>query len=150
MYDAFAADLEKENAEESVEQKAFEALMATKKAELNTLQATQEHHEVNKAAKEKAEAQNQQLRDDEEAQLEADEKFFDETKKACQMKAREWSERSRLRTEELQGMRKAVHILSSPSAQATFVNATTTLLQTSSLHSSLQTMGEHARVQAFQ
>ena len=50
MYDAFAADLEKANAEESVEQGAFVELMATKKAELKTLRATLEHHEVNKAS----------------------------------------------------------------------------------------------------
>merc|ERR1712032_488621 len=34
MYDAFTASLEKSNAEESEKQKGFEALMKTKKAEL--------------------------------------------------------------------------------------------------------------------
>lgn len=140
MYDAFAADLEKSNAEESEEQKAFTELMNTKKAELKTLQATLQHHTVNKASKEKEEAQTQQLRDDNQEQQAADEKFFDETKAACQTKARQWSERSRLRTEEQQGMQKAIQILSSPAAQATFVNSTTTLLQVSS--------SDHVRVQS--
>merc|ERR1719235_2844406 len=85
---------------------------------------------VDKAAKTKEEAQSQQARDDEEAQLEADETFFDETKAACATKAGEWNERTRLRTEELQGMRKAIQVLSSPSAQATFEASGTTLLQT--------------------
>merc|ERR1719337_55810 len=40
MYDAFTADLEKANADEAGQQKAFEALMATKQRELATLQAT--------------------------------------------------------------------------------------------------------------
>jgi hypothetical protein len=138
MYDAFAADLEKSNAEEAVEQKAFQELMSTKKMELKTLQATLGHHELNKANKEKEEAATQQLRDDTEAQVEADETFFDETKAACQTKARQWSERSRLRFEELQGMNKAIGILSSPEAQATFKNSTTTfflqLQSSSSMH----------------
>merc|ERR1719487_817712 len=150
MYDSFAADLEKDNAEESVAQKAFEALMATKKAELKTLQATLEHHEVSKASKEKEEATTQQLRDDTQAQLDADEKFFAETKKGCQSKATEWSARTRLRTEELQGMQKAIQILSSPEAQKIFVNATTTLLQVSASGSRSKKIIQVARTRAFQ
>jgi len=130
MYDAFTGDLEKANAEEAEEQKSFEELMATKKAELTTLEATLERHTLDKAEKTKEEAQSQQARDDEEAQLEADEKFFDETKGACTTKAGEWNERARLRTEELHGMRKAVQVLSSPDAKATFGSSFTTLLQT--------------------
>jgi len=129
MYDAFAGDLEKENAEESEQEKAFRALMATKKAELATLQATLERHTLDKASKTKLEAESQQARDDEEAQLAADEQFFEETKQGCKGKATEWNERSRLRTEELQGMGKAVEILNG--GAATFVNATTTFIQKS-------------------
>merc|ERR1719160_1303606 len=116
MYNSFTGDLEKANAEEAEAQKSFEALMATKKTELATLQATLERHTLDKATKTKEEASSQQARDDEEAQLQADEKFFDETKAACQTKAGEWNERARLRTEELQGMGKAIEILSSPEA----------------------------------
>ena len=54
------------------------------------------------------------------AQLEADEKFFEDTKQACQTKATEWSVRTRLRTEELNGMQVAIKILSSPDAKKTF------------------------------
>ena len=39
MYDAMTADLEKDNAEEAESQKGFEALMATKKEERETLEA---------------------------------------------------------------------------------------------------------------
>lgn len=39
MYDAFIADLEKDNAEEVESQKSFEELMATKAQELATLEA---------------------------------------------------------------------------------------------------------------
>ena len=102
---------------------------------------------VNKASKQKQEAQTQQLRDDEQAQLAADETFFAETKAACQSKATQWAERTRLRTEELQGMRKAIDILTSQSAQKTFVNATTTLLQVSSVGAHHR--GQEARTNAI-
>ena len=40
MYDAFTADLEKDNAAEAEAQKSFEEIMATKRQELATLEAT--------------------------------------------------------------------------------------------------------------
>merc|ERR1719201_1499361 len=53
MYDAFTADLEKDNAEEAEAQKSFEEIMATKKQELATLEATLQKQETDKAAKTK-------------------------------------------------------------------------------------------------
>merc|ERR1712087_902874 len=50
-------------------------------------------------------------------------------KAACKVKASEWSERTRLRTEELHGIAKAIQIMTSPEAQQIFENATTTFLQ---------------------
>ncbi len=47
-------------------------------------------------------------RDDTTAQLAADEKFFEDTKAAAEVKATEWSTRTRLRTEELAGMEGAI------------------------------------------
>eukprot|EP00928_Gymnodinium_smaydae_P019355 TRINITY_DN1740_c0_g1_i7.p1 TRINITY_DN1740_c0_g1~~TRINITY_DN1740_c0_g1_i7.p1 ORF type:complete len:705 (-),score=226.61 TRINITY_DN1740_c0_g1_i7:106-2220(-) len=132
MYDAFVADLEKTNAEESEQEKSFQELMETKKMELATLQKTHEQHSLDKAMKKTHETESKQLLDDEVAKLEADDAFFAETKKACKDKATEWSERSRLRTEELQGMNKAMQILSSGSAKETFTNSSSSFLQTSS------------------
>merc|ERR1719331_1028914 len=51
MYDAFTASLEKANAEEADQQKAYEAFMDTKKKELATLQLTLEKEELDKAEK---------------------------------------------------------------------------------------------------
>merc|ERR1712232_265394 len=132
MYDAFAADLEKDNAEEAEQEKAFRALMATKKQEEATLQATLLVQTQAEADKNKQAAESNQLRDDTQAQLKADETFFAETKDACKLKATEWASRTRLRTEELQGMHKAIEILSSPDSQATFSSSATTLLQVKS------------------
>merc|ERR1719428_2319571 len=101
MYDSFAADLEKANAEEDERQKAFEELMATKKQEQETLEATLEKQEHDSAKKTKELSDSKINRDDTEAQLKADEVFFEDTKSGCKSKAGEWAERSRLRTEEL-------------------------------------------------
>jgi len=131
MYDAFTMDIEKDNAEESDAQKSYEELMATKRSEQATLEATLETQEGDHASKTKALADSEALLDDTKKQLKEDEAFFEATKETCQMKAAEWSERSRLRTEELMGMGKAIEIMSGPEAQAIFTNATTTFVQLS-------------------
>merc|ERR1719191_2124730 len=92
-------------------QKAYEELMATKKAEHETLTATLETKTKEHAAAEKQLADDKVLLQDTKAQLEIDEKFFADTKASCKAKAAEWAEQTRLRTEELQGMMKAIEIL---------------------------------------
>jgi len=133
MYDAFTGDLEKDNAAEAESQKSFETLMATKKEELATLEATKQNQETDQASKTKKLKESQVLKDDTVDQLEADEAFFADTKETCQTKATEWSIRTRLRTEELAGMNEAIKILSSGDAKKTFKSATTTFLQLSSI-----------------
>merc|ERR1719160_222614 len=132
MYDSFTANLEKANAEEADKQKAFEELMATKKAEHATLQATLEARTQEHADAEKLLADDKVLLADTKAQLEADEKFFEETKASCKAKAAEWAERTRLRTEELNGIQRGIAILEG--GADTFKGAYTTLLQLSSAH----------------
>jgi len=132
LYDSFAASLEKANGEESDQQKAFEELMATKKEELETLEATLEKHETDHAAKSKTLAESKQIRDYTMAQLKADEIFFQDTKDSCKALAVDWATRSRLRTEELQGIAKGLEILNSPEAQAIFSASSSTLLQVDS------------------
>jgi hypothetical protein len=128
MYDSFSTDLERSNAEESVKQKSFEELMATKKAELKTLQETLELHTYDEAQKTKKVAESKSQLDDAKFQLKSDETFFAESKAGCKAKAAAWAQRTRLRTEELQSFSKAIEILSSDSATKTFQNATTTML----------------------
>jgi len=129
MYDSFSADLEKANAEEGEKQKAFEELMATKMAEFETLSATLEAKTGEHAAAEKTLAEDRTLLADTTAQLEKDEEFFAATKDSCKAKAAEWAERTRLITEELQGMAKAVEILEG--GAKTFESAHTTFIQLS-------------------
>ena len=56
-------------------------------------------------------------------QMKEDTKFFDETKVACKTNADHWSERTRLRTEELAGINKALELLTSEDARAPFNKA---------------------------
>eukprot|EP00446_Apocalathium_sp_SHHI-4_P035944 CAMPEP_0177323826 /NCGR_PEP_ID=MMETSP0368-20130122/16951_1 /TAXON_ID=447022 ORGANISM="Scrippsiella hangoei-like, Strain SHHI-4" /NCGR_SAMPLE_ID=MMETSP0368 /ASSEMBLY_ACC=CAM_ASM_000363 /LENGTH=718 /DNA_ID=CAMNT_0018783621 /DNA_START=74 /DNA_END=2230 /DNA_ORIENTATION=+ len=133
MYDTFTGDLEKANAEEADSQKAFEELMATKQKELETLQATLEQQKADDASKLKKLAESEELQDNTKTQLEADEKFFAETKDGCKVKATEWNDRSRLRTMELQGVSKAVEILTNEDAQKIFQASTSTFVQLSAI-----------------
>jgi len=144
MYDTFLGDLEKSNADEAEAQKSHEELMATKKQELETLQATLESQEMDEATKNKALADSQALLDDTKTKLEADEKLFEDVKAGCKLKAEEWSERTHLRTMELQGVAEAIRILTSEDSRDTFQNAVTTLVQVSSKRSLGSTSAELA------
>jgi len=143
MYDAFTGNLEKSNAEEANKQKAFEDLMETKKLEEKTLAATLQRSEKDSAEKTKQLADSKSTLDDTKEQLEADDKFFEETKESCKNKAQAWAERTRLRAEELQGMTTAVAILSSDDAKKTFKGATTTFLQLAATPSKANTAYDH-------
>mmetsp|Transcript_121384 Transcript_121384/g.339911 ORF Transcript_121384/g.339911 Transcript_121384/m.339911 type:complete len:468 (+) Transcript_121384:1-1404(+) len=131
MYDTFLGDLEKDNADEAEAQKAFEELMATKKQELETLQATLESQEMDEATKTKALADSNALLDDTKVKLEADEKLFEEVKAGCKHKAEEWSERTHLRTMELTGVGEAIHILTNEDSRDVFQRSVTTFVQVS-------------------
>jgi len=79
------------------------------------------------ASKNKRLSESEVLLDDTNTDVDNDEKFFDETKEACQAKATEWSVRTRLRTEELNGFDTAIKILSD--GKKTFKSSTSTFLQ---------------------
>jgi len=132
MYEAFTTSLEKANGEEADKQKAFEELMATNNKELETMELSLEKEELDQSDKRKKLADAKVDLDDTKAQLNADEFFFAETKTSCKIKAQEWSERSRLRTEELNGIRMGIKLLSSEISEAVFSRATTSLLQLTS------------------
>jgi len=149
MYDGFASDLEKDNADEAAKQKSHEELMATKKSELATLETTLENTELSAASATKTLADSKQTLDDTKETLSADETFFTDSKESCQMKAGMWAERTRLRTEELSGMAQAIAIMSSPEAKKTFSGATTTLLIQLSSVSEGDRLKAYGRVQAL-
>merc|ERR1719171_2229655 len=123
MYDTFAADLEKANQEESNAQKGFEEVIAKKTAKVKTLEGMVTDKSAQKAEKSTQLAENEELLEATQIQLKEDEEFFETARKSCKEKSDSWDERGRLRTEELSGINKALEILTSDDARATFQSA---------------------------
>merc|ERR1719316_7034 len=61
--------------------------------------------------------------DDTSNQLEADVKFFDVTKEACKEKTDDWKIRHELRVDEIDGVKEALKILTSPEAKKLFAKS---------------------------
>jgi len=76
-----------------------------------------------KAEKQQQLAENEELLEATQIQLKEDEEFFETARQSCKDKSDAWDERSRLRTEELSGINKALEILTSDDARATFQSA---------------------------
>jgi len=133
MYDTFMTDLEKANHGEATSQKSHEELMGTKQQELSTLEATLRQQKVDLGAKSVELAESGERRDETKEQIASDEKLFDEVKSGCKDQASTWSERVRLRTEELAGVGQAIGILSHQDSLEVFANSTTTFLQVASV-----------------
>jgi hypothetical protein len=129
MKDDMEKDLETSAEEEAAAAEAHAKLMETKRSDLALLEATLVKTKKNQGEDTMQLAEDQEERSETQLQLKADEKFFDETKKNCQAKAEMWSGRSRSRTEELAAIDEAIGILTSPEAQATFANSSSTLIQ---------------------
>jgi len=138
MYDSFTGDLESKNADQSMRQKNYEELTETKNGELNTLKATLQKKKQTLGDDTKTMTDSSIERDETQAQLKADTKFFELTKSSCKSQADAWAGRSRLRTEELAGINQAVGILTSDEAKATFGRATSMLLQSAPAASTAQ------------
>jgi len=123
MYDTLAQNLERATQVEATRFKNFESVLAVTAKDLATLASTKTKKELEKADAEKVLSDAQQNHDDTKAELEASVALFDDTKKVCTSKSIEWSERVRARTEELQGIEKALEILGSDDAKALFNKA---------------------------
>jgi len=132
MYDSFVSDLEKSNAEEATKVKSFQDYTTTKEAEENTMKSNLDMQKDEKAKKSKDLADSKEDRDETMEQQKADEAFFEDAKESCKETAVAWSERSRLRTEELVGFREALGILTGPEAMKIFSRSQVTLVQISS------------------
>merc|ERR1719460_1850858 len=129
MYDTFSADLEKSNSEESAKQKGFEDLMAEKQQQIADWTAQVTDKEGQKAEKSTMLSENEELLAATQAQLKVDEDFFATARDSCKAKSDEWDERQRLRTEQLDGINKALEILTSDEARKTFSASTSVRAQ---------------------
>jgi len=120
MKDDFEAELKSSAEEESAAQEAHDSLMETKREDLALLEKTLTKTKVSQGNDEKQLAEDSQEREETQAQLKADEAFFEETKSSCKAKADQWAGRARSRTEELAAIDQALAVLTSEESKAIF------------------------------
>jgi len=120
MYETFAKDLETATLDEATANRNYELFMHEKWDQLNKLEATKAKKEAAKAEAEALLADTQQVFDATEEQMKADIEFFDATKAACSAKHDEWTNRDQLRAEEIDGIQKALDILTTDDARELF------------------------------
>merc|ERR1719375_1685887 len=117
---------EKANKEESDSQKAFEDEIAIKTSQNKELQELVTGKEVKKSEEMDILALTEEELANEQSTLKNDEELFISARDQCKAKSDAWDERGRLRTAELDGITKALEILTSDDARDTFLNATST------------------------
>mmetsp|Transcript_161960 Transcript_161960/g.295714 ORF Transcript_161960/g.295714 Transcript_161960/m.295714 type:complete len:724 (+) Transcript_161960:59-2230(+) len=123
MYTTFSRNLESSTVAEGKANRDYEKEMATKIEAENTMTATMKRKEAEKASAEASLAESTTDFDDTTEQKNADIAFFDTTVKDCTEKSEEWKVRKALRAEELEGVEKALEILTSDAARDTFISA---------------------------
>jgi len=129
LHDSFEEKLEKMNTEEDEAVKSFKALMETKNTELDELEGQLESKTLDKSEQSKQLVSDRESLDDAQIELKKDKKFFSEAKETCKVRALAWEKRKKMHEMELQGIDKAIEILSSDDAKKTFDSAATTFLQ---------------------
>merc|ERR1719316_2290580 len=142
MYLTFSSNLESSTLDEANQNADYEQMYATLEKENNKMKATRARKETEKAEAEAMLADTTKAYDDTEKQMKADTEFFDQTKAACQSKHEEWTVRKELRDAELDGIDKALEILTSDEARELFAKSikpgVETFLQIASTPSLLQ------------
>merc|ERR1719364_616429 len=142
MYLTFSNNLESSTLDEANQNRDYEELYASIEKENNEFKATRARKETEKAEAEAMLADTTKAYDDTEKQMKADMEFFDQTKEACQSKHEEWTVRKEMRDAELDGINKALEILTSDEARELFAKSikpgVETFLQIASSPSLLQ------------
>merc|ERR1719359_1422423 len=123
MYLTFSSNLESATLDEANQNADYEKMYATLEKENNEMKATRQRKETEKAEAEAMLADTTKAYDDTEKQMKADTEFFDQTKAACQSKHEEWEVRKDLRDAELDGIDKALAILTSDEARELFAKS---------------------------
>merc|ERR1719460_3287531 len=103
--------------------------MAEKQQQIADWTAQVTDKEGQKAEKSTMLSENEELLAATQAQLKVDEDFFATARDSCKAKSDEWDERQRLRTEQLDGINKALEILTSDEARKTFSASTSVRAQ---------------------
>merc|ERR1711972_549313 len=123
MYLTMSNDLQSSTFTEANRNHDYEQTYASIEKENNQMKATRARKETEKAEAEAMLADTTKTYDDTEKQMKADMEFFDQTKAACESKHEEWTLRAKLRDEELEGIDKALEILTSDSARELFAKS---------------------------
>merc|ERR1719352_526482 len=123
MYHTFTNNLQTSTAEEAKAHRNYEDLIATYQEELAKLQETLVKKEAAKTEDEIQLADATQTFADSEDQLKAEISLFDTTKESCAEKTEDWSKRSSLRKTELDGVKKALEVLTSDEAKELFAKS---------------------------
>jgi len=154
MYTTFAANVEEATSTEATKQYEYEDFIATTTKDINTAEASIAKKKAEKATAESSLADATKMYDMTQEQKETDIEFFDTTKKACEDKNAEWELRVDNREAELDGVKKALEILSSDEAREMFAKSikpgVETFLQVNSQPSSLLQDSASATNRAYQ
>merc|ERR550537_2059957 len=120
MYLTFSNNLESSTLDEANQNHDYEKMYATLEKENNKFKDTRDRKEAEKAEAEAMLADTTKAYEDTEKQMNADIEFFGQTKDACLEKHKEWTVRQKMRDAELDGMNKALEILTSDENRALF------------------------------
>jgi hypothetical protein len=120
MLTTFTDNLNEAIAAEEKASADFDTLMEAKTAQMEAAKQALLDKSGENGARGKALADSENEKGDLEGQSERDVKFLADTKQACEEKAKAWSERKRLRAEEIASIGEAIGILRSDDARDTF------------------------------
>jgi len=123
MYLTFSSNLESSTLDEATQNADYEKMYATLEKQNNEFKETRARKETEKAEAEAMLADTTKAYEDTEKQMKADIEFFGQTKEACLSKHEEWTIRKKLRDQEIEGIDKALEILTSDDARALFAKS---------------------------
>jgi len=123
MYLTFSNNLESDTLEEANRNSDYEKLYAALEKDNNNLKDTRGRKETEKAEAEAMLADTTKAYEETEKQREADIKFFGQTKEACLSKHDDWTERVKMRDQEVEGIQVALKILTSDEARELFAKS---------------------------
>eukprot|EP00933_Yihiella_yeosuensis_P040592 TRINITY_DN3490_c0_g1_i1.p1 TRINITY_DN3490_c0_g1~~TRINITY_DN3490_c0_g1_i1.p1 ORF type:complete len:712 (+),score=284.37 TRINITY_DN3490_c0_g1_i1:110-2245(+) len=119
----YEGDLEDANKEEAEKVADYEKLVKSLQDEIASMEATLAEQTASNGDAAKTLADAKMLREDTEVEMKADKKLLVETQDGCKVKKDQYETRTKLRTEELAGIDKALEILGSDKATKTFDDA---------------------------
>jgi len=129
MLASFRSNLNTTQVLESKAKSDFDSLMSAKTGQLDSTQAALRDKSTENGARATAVADSQTEKDELETQNTNDAGFFQDTTSACETKAGEWSDRKKLRADELASIGQAISTLRSDDARDLFKKSYASLLQ---------------------